>query len=69
MQCPAVRTPLVVAKLQAGPMGAVIPESRAQNPARQFHPPGSSKELQSNYGSNDAIAFRPLPPLSLSLSP
>lgn len=52
MQCPAVRTPLVVAKLQPGPMGAVIP----LNPAQAISSLHLSRGLQSNYGSNDAIA-------------
>jgi len=68
MQCPAVRTPLVVvAKLQPGPMGAVIPQScqaiSALLPCSHF------QGLQSNYGSNDAIAFIPWPPAPLSLWP
>lgn len=43
MQCPAVRTPLVVAKLQPGPMGAVIP----LNPAQAISSLHLSRGLQS----------------------
>jgi len=66
MQCPAVRTPLVVvAKLQPGPMGAVIPQSCQA--ISVLLPCSHFQGLQSNYGSNDAIAFIPWPPAPLSL--